>query len=278
MRCCELKKRFVISSILILIFVLSPLFPFFKSLIVMSVSSAYERKHSVLNQENISIDMPGGLITEEKDWYPFVMTFNASEPFSKYIGREVELSILYNFGAFNYMQGASSFYNAQSDYYTAFYGAYVVKDTTGSFGYNEDGTPNYNEMFSVPAYDMRYLVLSSLGCVEPLFQLENQFTSTEQALFGYEGWHVVEGTIITQSPMHKKTDGKLAYIQYGEPPKLNENIESFPMIKMYAKLYARYFEEKNCSVFFYILTPKIYTIDEWERDILMNTELFIGEK
>lgn len=271
------KRHILVLVVLLVLFIISPFFHFFKSILVMSVSSAYENKHSVLRDENISINMPGGLITEKKDWYPFVMTFNASEPFSKYIGRDVELSILYNFGAFNYLDGSSLFYDAGSDYYTAFYGAYVVKDSKGIFGYGKDGLPNYEEMFSVPEYDMRYLVLQSLGCTDPIFKLDGQVDVTEGALFGYDDWHFIEGRVITQSPMHEQIERKLAYIQYGAPPTIVEGIEAFPLIKMHAKLYARYFEEKQCSIFFYILAPKAYTIDEWEKDILSKTELLIGD-
>lgn len=271
------KRHLYVLLILILLFIISPFFSFFKSIMVMSVNSAYENKHSVLKTENIEIKMPGGLVTDKKDWYPFVITFNASEAFSEYIGRDLELSILYNFGAFDYLDGSSLFYDPGSDYYNAFYGAYVVKDTNDTFGFNKDGSPNYNEMFSVPAYDMRYLVLKGLGCEAPTFKLEGQVDASDGALFGYDNWHIVEGNIITQSPMHEPGERKLAYIQYGAPPTIAKGIEAFPLIKMHAKLYARYFEEKQCTLFFYVITPKAHTIDEWEKDILSKTELIIGD-
>ena len=65
--------------------------------------------------------MPGGLSTREKDWYPFVMTFNDDKGFSNFINRDMNFTVLYNFGAFEYINGASSIYNFNSDYYGAFY-------------------------------------------------------------------------------------------------------------------------------------------------------------
>lgn len=272
------KKNKIILWIIIIVGIFhTPFFEYLKSVTVMSFSSSIERKHSVLKEENITLDIPGGLITKKKDWYPLVMTFNASEPFSKYIGRDVKLSILYNFGAFNYLEGTSLFYKPQSEYYTSFYGAYVVKDQTGPFGYYKDGNPNYEEMFSVPEYDMRYLVLASLGCTNPTFELGSRVITSNKTLLGYEDWQVVEGTVITNSPIHQKNERKLSYIQYGTPPKYADGIEAFPLIKLHAKLYARYFEEKQCSIFFYILTPNAKTIKEWESEILFNTEFLIDD-
>jgi hypothetical protein len=67
------------------------------------------------------------LTTIEKDWYPFVITFNDDEGFSNFIGRDLNYTVLYNFGAFEYLNGASMIYNPQSQYYSSFYGAYFIK-------------------------------------------------------------------------------------------------------------------------------------------------------
>ncbi len=55
--------------------------------------------------------MKGGAATFQKDYFPFVITFDPSASFSRYIGAPVDLTILYNFGAFDMLYGASTLYD-----------------------------------------------------------------------------------------------------------------------------------------------------------------------
>lgn len=267
------KVKLVFGVVIIVVIFFGLFFRFFKSVTLMSLSSAYENKHSVLNEENINIKMPGGTSTPNKDWYPFVMTFNSSKGFSNYIGKEAKLSILYNFGAFDFTTGASTFYDSSSSYFNAFYGAYVVKGKDFSYGYYEDGSPNYEEMCNIAKYDMTELVLNSLGCMKPTFDMQIEEGYSMDTLIGYENWEVIEGNLITNSPVHKEKDNLKAYIQYGPPPKQLYEGEDFPLVKMKGRFYAKYFEESGCSVFFYAIASNTKILEEWEENILQNTKL-----
>ncbi|PKM50554.1 MAG: hypothetical protein CVV02_10640 [Firmicutes bacterium HGW-Firmicutes-7] len=269
------KIKVLLLSLIIGIIIISPFFQFLKSVTVMSISSAVQRKNSLLKEEGIKIKIPGGLSTTKKDWYPFVMTFNSSKGFSNYIGKDVQLSILYNFGAFDFINGASTFYDSSSKYYNAFYGAYVIKGQNFSFGYNIDQTPNYDEMALVAKYDMTELVLNSLRCFNPTFFLKLEEGRSMDSLIGYENWEVIDATVITNAPMHKKKSNLQSYIQYGSPPKKLYKGKDFPLVEMKGRFYARYFKENGCSIFFYIFATDINTIEEWEKDILPNTKLSV---
>lgn len=266
------KYKFLIVVILILIFIFSPLFQFVKSVTVMYVYSQYEKSYSLLRDEHIKLDMKGGLSTREKDWYPFVMTFNADYGFSNYIGRDVRLSILYNFGAFEYLEGASSYYNKQSDYFNAFYGAYVVKEDK-FFGYNDDLTPNFEEMASVPKYDMTVLVLRSIGCKNPTFEFDINATYTVDEYLGLSDWDVIDATITTNSPMHQYQDNHQAYIQYGKPPETYYEDIDFELIEIKGRIYAKYIKDKGYTIFFYVIAPTNEIIEKCDRQMLQNTIL-----
>lgn len=270
-----MKKKFRnILIILLILFLISPIFQYFKSLIVMSVNNYYEGKHSLLKEEKIEIKMPGGLSTAKKDWYPFVNYFNLSKGFSNYLGKDVKLSILYNFASFDYLKGSSYYYDKASEYFNSFYGAYIVKGKDTTFGYYEDGLPNYNEMAMVPEYDMKVLVLEGFGCEDPIFEfiIDKDYSID---MFGYDEWNVMEAKIITNSPMHRNIKYRQAYLQYGKPSKSLYEGEEFPLVEMEGKFYSRYFKEKECSIFFYIIAPKMETINEWELNILNKTRFKI---
>lgn len=269
-------KRRVITGMtiaIVILFVISPFFQYAKSIVIMSFYSKYEESYSLLEKEKIEIELPGGLSTRVKDWYPLVMTFNIDQGFSSYSGKDVQLSILYNFGAFEYLKGASTYYDANSQYFNAFYGAYVAKGMDFVFGYNRDGTPNYEEMAQVPEYDMKILVLNSMGNDQPLFQFDIDSTYKMDAFLGYEGWDVIEATITTNSPMHKSENSYQAYIQYGKPPKAYYNGEDFPQVQVKGKIYARYFEEKGCSIFLYVIAPNEDSVQQCDRDFLQKTTI-----
>lgn len=268
-------KRFykiIIAVAIIAIFVMSPLFQYVKSFTVMSIYSKYEQSYSLLKKEKIKIDMKGGFSTLQKDWYPFVMTFNIDEGFSDYIGKEVQLSILYNFGAFEYLNGASTYYNPESPFFNAFYGAYVAKGSDFAFGYKEDGTPDFEEMALVPEYDLRVLVLNSIGCEDPIFDFKLDAAYKIDEFLGYPDWDVMEASITTQSPMHKVEEDYQAYIQYGKPSKEYKG-EDFPNVQVKGKIYSRYFKEKGCSIFLYVIAPNESALVKCDEDFLKKTKI-----
>lgn len=269
----KLKKRyyFIIFILLVVIFYLSPIFPFVKSVTVMSVYSLSEKSNSLLDSEEIKLKMPGGLSTLKKDWYPFVMVFNDSYGFSRYIGRDVELTILYNFGAFDYLKGHSTYYDTESDFHNAFYGAYVTKTDERPFGFELDGTPNYEEMALVPEYDMRVLVLESIGCENPQFEWELTDMKPVDSFIGYSDWYVMNAIIRTNSPVHQQVEDFMAYIQYGEPPK--DATDNFPLVEMQGRVYAKYFEEHGVSIFFYVIAPDEVAIETCDKEFLQESKL-----
>jgi len=241
---------------------------------VMAVYSASEYNQSVMKNHHIDIKIPGGLSTGEKDWYPFVMTFNpSSSSFSKRVGRDVEISIMYNFGAFQYLKGASSYYDDDSPYYNSFYGAYVIHDERQAFGFYQDGTLNEAELSIVPDYDMRILVLRSIGCSEPTFDYTVDDITYDNRYLGTDGWTIMTSTIETQSPIHDVKKNYQAYIQYGKPSISDYRGVDFPDMILYGRVYAKYFEVQKLTVCFYIIGSDLEAMDACDSEILQKSEL-----
>jgi len=263
----------LLSLILIgILWLQTPSFSLVKSMAVMGVYSVYEANTSMLHEAGVKLVVPGGIKTEKKDWYPFVMTFNTGDAFSNYIGRQVEMTILYNFGYFPMNQGYASFYDQESPYYTSFYGAYSIKTEDGlPFGFR-DGEADEKEIGQIPAFDMKYLVLEELGAVSAEFSYK--LTRFEQVnLFNEKDWQVFDADMIISGAMHTCHKDRRTYIQYGRPPIKETLSPDFEPVAMKGRIYGKYYPEKNISIFFYCIAREEKVIEEWEKDIMVHSKI-----
>ena len=134
-----MKKLIVL---IVLVIAAALVFWFFypiRSMIVMSIYSGQHESESVMARGGFDIEMPSG-----NGWYPFVMTYNA-HGFESWSGVDADMSIMYNFGAFDAATRTSSLYDPDSDHYSSFYGAYAVRSGEGIFGFDEAGQIDMNE-------------------------------------------------------------------------------------------------------------------------------------
>lgn len=274
-----IKKIFyTILIFLIIIFVISktPLWFPLRSYFVMYIFSNVEEKESLIEEENIKFKIPGGISTIKRDWYPFVIIFNDDEGFSRYIGKKLSLTILYNFGYFQIKDGSSSYYNPNSKYYSSFYGGYLVRnDETKSlpFGFDTNNNINIKELTAVPKYDLDKLVLRSLGCPENKIKIDYTIDDIKDNIdyVGYENWVKIDTTIQANSPLHAYKEEKRAYIQYGRPIEKYVHEEDFPIITLKGRMYVKYFEKYNLTVFLYVICKDINTIEECDKEILSKS-------
>jgi hypothetical protein len=268
----RIRRWKVIIVLLLVIFLLSPLSAPFRSYAVMYPYSILHQRSSVLARNKISFHIPGGNYTSWADWYPFVISFNANEGLSAYLGETVEFTVLYNFGHFNILEGASSYYDPSSHYYSSFYGGYIIKPATEGrkIGFHDDNTINVEELAKIAEYDQKYLVLPSLGCPVELrvFTEEISAVQYEVEYVGYDNWVKVDSTIETNSPAHEYKGFKMGYLQYGRPAGRYHYKEDFPIIILNGRVYVRYFEEFQATVVLYTMAPSWNTINEVDNEIL----------
>ena len=270
------SKTLVIVFLIIIIFGLlkPPLYFKARSYLVMYLYSSYEKKNSLLDELDMKMKIPDGRSTGEKDWYPFVLVYTANKGFSNFMGRELSLTILYNFGAFDWKYGTSSYYQAQSPYYNSFYGGYIVKehDSGRKYAFGAEGQPIIEEILSVPEYDFKYLVMESLGCPEEKLTMEtvSYELKTDVNYVGYDDWYRLDGLLLLNTPNHKFKSNRRAYIQFGNPIVYPDK-EEYELITMHGRIYARYFEEINSTIFLYIITPDSLTLEKCDQEILSKT-------
>ncbi len=269
-------KLFLVVLLLIALYTQTPSFQWLKSIAVMSVYSTYEAQKSVLHDEGIRIKIPGGMSTLKNDWYPFVITFNDDRGFSRYTDRDLRMTVLYNFGHYPFWRGHSSYYDTESPYYNSFYGAYAVKTMEGDpFGFR-GGEANEDEMGLVPTFDMEKLVLVSIGERNPEFSYDvTRFEAV--SLLGEDDWQVFDADMRLSGAMHNYEREYRAYIQYGRPPTTDEEIVNYEVIDMAGRIYGKYYAEKDISIFFYCIATDTEVIEEWERTIMVNSEVIFNE-
>lgn len=228
-----------------------------------------------MSENGFEILIPGGKSTSKRDWYPFVMTFNADNYRAR--GNDIKgMTILYNFPAFNPLTRTNILYETDSPYSSSFYGAYIIKSNSPvPFCFNGDNSVNYDEVMHAFSYDYKNLVLESLGNYNFTF-LASSLTSESVEYIGYDYWIKADAKILTNSVSHSYKEARRSYLQYGRPMK-KANIE-FPEINMNGRLYIKYFPEISSTIIFYIMAPDINILEECDKHILSKSTLKISGK
>ena len=275
------QKRYLTSRILalLLLFCLSPIANVFYSMAVMGVYSAMNERTSLLATEEIDLTIPGGLTTTRSDWYPFVMTFEANNGFRRFTGDStLDLTILYNFPAFSPVKGCSKLYDETSPYYNSFYGAYLVKDNDGgTYGFTKqaDSTlfPDAKAVAEVPKYDFWNLVLAEFGLTHNNAVFDWNITDISEPLSyaGEDGFYRMDATLTVNGAAHEYKGFTQSYLQYGTPNYPTE--EPLAPVTMYGRLYGKYLEEKQVSLFFYIVASDKAVLEACDKEILSKSTL-----
>ena len=289
-----MKKKLLITGIIIAaaaVLLWLPLSRCPVSLAVMKVYSGIHERDSVMEKKGISLEIPGGDATEEKDWYPFVMTFNDSAGFRQFIGENdwskvygaeapLELTILYNFPAFDLLKGCSLLYNPKSPYYNSFYGAYLVsgRTATGSpYGFSADGSLDLEAASQVPRYDFQRLVLADLGLSEnqEVFDWKLQSIQKNVDYASSSGWTRLDAQLTVNGVIHHDKGFRRSYLQYGSCAYQPEDygLEAFAPVHMKGRLYGKYFASWDTSVFFYIMAVDEDVLESCDENILSKSTL-----
>ena len=274
-----MKKKLLIAGAIVLalaIFVMSPLWPYVRSLAAMKLFSAFNERESLMAEKGIEIEIPGGKATEEQDWYPFVMTFSADERFAMFCGdSKARLTIMYNFPAFDLSAGCSLIFDEESPYYNSFYGAYVAD---GKLGFAEDGSFEAEQASLVPRFDMKELVLEDMGMSSSDFVFDWQLTAQEEdlTLAGFDGWSRVDADMVVNGVLHTPISNYRNYIQYGRPG--YEAEADFAPVSMQGRVYARYFAEQDVSIYFYIMVRSAEVLEACDREFIAKSKIMLSDK
>lgn len=258
-------KKIIIIVIVMLIAAL--VFWFFfalRSYVAMGIYSAQHEADSVMRRNGFDIEIPSG-----KGWYPFVMTYN-THGFKAWSGIDADMSIMYNFGAFDAQTRTSSIYDQSSDKYSAFYGAYVVSKHDDAFGFKDEDI-DIREIALAVEYDYTQLVIKDFGCQSLVFNIDNYDIATDLVYAGSDGWMRMDARITANGAAHNFEEHKRPYFQYGIP--MTQVETDFAPITLYGRVYAKYFEKFDCTVMIYVIAPSENTVAQCDESVLEKTKI-----
>ena len=258
-----MKKRIAIIVILAILAVLG--FWFFyalRSYVVMGIYSAQHEKESVMRRTGFDIAMPSGC-----GWYPFVMTYNA-DGFGQWSGTGADMSIMYNFGAFDAGTRTSSIYDTDSDKYASFYGAYAVRTDNGVFGFEDDGSADLDDVALAFEYDYTQLVISAFGCDDTVFAVEDISAVPDVTYLDSGGWARIDAVIAANGTAHNYRGYRQPYLQYGRP--MADVPDDFAVTALFGRVYMKHLEEYGCTVLLYVIAPTQDAVDAYDDDVLAH--------
>ncbi len=275
------KNVFIIIIALLILILIIISIPYTRSLISTKIYKEINKRESILIKEGIVFEIPSGKDTPQKDWYPQMIWFHDPGGFSRYMNRNLDMTVLYSYGAFKSIFGTASYYDDKSPFYGAFYGGYAVRDMDSPstpFGFDSNGEIITYEIESIPRYDQKYLVLPALGCNQKkIFNTFGHKIKDDVTYAGYEGWVRIDSQIKTNGPAHKRKGYHIGYLQYGLPLEPSEETKKdFSPEWFHGRMYARYFEEYEMTICLYVMSKNKKTIDACDKELLSKTTITMG--
>lgn len=261
-----MKKKFIVLAALFVVAAL--IFWFFyplRSYAVMGVYSGQHSRESLMKQQGFTVNIPAG-----QGWYPFMLTYNA-EGFASWAGLDADMTVIYNFGAFDLSTRTSSVYDPESDKYCAFYGAYVLRKNGGVFGFTDDGKPDMDEVTLAVKYDDTVLVLEGFGCDSPVFKVDSFDIARGVSYAGSGDWARIDAAITASGVAHNNKESKTAYLQYGPPTQSAE--ADFAVTALRGRLYLKYFEEYDSTVMIYVIARDAAVVEQCDTELLQKTKI-----
>ena len=145
--------------------------------------------------------------------------------------------------------------------------------TAFPFGFDAEGHIVPEQTAIVPKFDFQHLVLGDFGIktYEQVFEWTAENITDNVKYLGYDGWSRVDAELIVNGAAHNRDGFRQSYLQYGSPGYEVAEEDEFAPVAMRGRVYGRYFEECDTSVFFYILTPQQDTLERCDRDILSKS-------
>ena len=102
--------------------------------------------------------------------------------------------------------------------------------------------------------------------------------SKPNLFLGEAGWQRVDADLLVNGCAHRSDGFVQSYLQYGTPnydisKTGDENKRPFTPIEMKGRIYAKYLEEKDLAVFFYIIAADEKVLEQTDEEILRSSKL-----
>ena len=129
-----------------------------------------------------------------------------------------------------------------------------------------------DEIEAAVAYDETQLVIGAFGCPSPVFEAGDYAVQADVELAGSGGWTRIDAAMTVSGAAHRFAGHKTPYLQYGRPP-VRAPEQDFAPASMTGRIYAKYFEEYDCTVMVYCIAPSAAAVDACDAAALRKTRI-----
>lgn len=255
------RRRWIISLILAVSLAVLLLWPGMaraRSLLVMAPYDWLHQANSVPARLGVQLELP----LRDAGLYPRLITFNADQGMSGWLGREVGFTVDFTFADFPLFASHSPFYDPDAELYGAYLGSYYVHGL---------GTElNPTQVAKIAEYDQRALALPALGLPFADSYFEPTVTAQTQVGFAERQWTSYDAAVATNCPDHSPAGFRPAYLQFGWPPATDRQ---FPDCTLAARIEVTYLPEHDLNIGLYIMAPAAATVARLSEQVTRQVEL-----
>ena len=164
------------------------------------------------------------------------------------LGLPIDVAMVWGIGAFGANDVCSTMYDPSSGWYNVLFGAYGIhsRASDGStWGYKDDGTPDFDQLLQIFAVDYNKLTAGQFGCPpqQMAFSVESLIPGTKPVPGTSIVWDTADVVATVPSLLHDfRTTLKKAesYLVYGVPdPTFLIGRQAFEPVSMRGRLYMR---------------------------------------
>ncbi len=218
---------------------------------------AYERA-SVSYETGVSAEMP----LAGTGLYPRLITFNADEQMSAWLGGDLRFTVDFTFADFEPWRGYSAIYDPDDPLFGAYLGAYYVQ------GLGREMTAT--EVTQVAEFDQRLLALPALGLSSRNATFDLLDSSASAIWFDDRQWTAYQASVLTNCPAHTPEGFLLSYLQFGKPPASDQQ---YPLCVMAAQIDVTYLPAEDLSIGLYVMTTSQDETARLREEVSLQTQI-----
>lgn len=246
---------------LVLSLAFAPWLAKYRSLAVMSAYDWNYERTSLPHDAGVRVEMP----LRGSGLYPLMITFNADQAMSHWLGEDVRFTVDFTFADFRAWQGHSGIFDPDDPLYGAYVGAYYLQ------GLGRAVSPT--EVAQIAEFDQRGFALPALGLGFDDSRFEILESSVQPVRFAGLDWASHDARVRTNCPDHSPSGFLASYLQFGTPPRTSQH---YPDCELWARIEVTYLAEQDLTIGLYIIAASPAEVDRLSQDVVRRSVITAG--
>lgn len=126
---------------------------------------------------------------------------------------------------------------------------------------------------NITQFDYQRLVIGDfpIELDQETFQWKIRQIKKKASVAGSDGWLRIDADMLVNGALHQRKSFVRSYLQYGSPK--YDVMTDFAPVEMKGRVYAKYLEEQDVTVFFYVLARTDEVLENCDRKMLQTAHL-----